>query len=64
MGLIAINIIRNLREINVEGNQLTYMPCGLLRLKRVTSLGVRNNFMHPLLWRNLTKGNNVQVNFK
>ena len=59
---------RRLVELNAEGNQLPAMPVGALKLKEMKYLRVRNNFMHPLFWRENTKnepqvGNTYQTSF-
>lgn len=51
-----------LRELNLEGNQLGAMPMGALSLN-LKYLKIRNNFMHPLLWRE-TVDNQPQVTYK
>lgn len=43
--------LKRLRELNVEGNQLPAMPVGLLKLQHLKHVRVRNNFMHPLFWK-------------
>jgi len=50
---------RSVREINLEGNQLPAMPCGALLLE-LNYLNVKNNFMHPLFWKENTR-NQPQV---
>ena len=58
---------RRLRELNVEGNQLPALSYGCLKLPNLKYLRVRNNFMHPLFWKESTQ-NQPQVylltNFK
>ncbi|KAK3095277.1 hypothetical protein FSP39_012616 [Pinctada imbricata] len=49
-----ISNMRNLRELNMEGNQLPAMPCGALLLD-LFYLNVKNNFMHPLFWKENTQ---------
>ncbi|KAL5005485.1 hypothetical protein ScPMuIL_018941 [Solemya velum] len=46
--------LRNLQALNVDGNQLPALPCGALHLN-LMYLGVRNNFMHPLFWKENTQ---------
>lgn len=53
--LFVIFFIRNLRELNVEGNQLPAMPSGALNLQNLIKLNVRNNLMHPLFWKENSK---------
>lgn len=43
----------------MEGNQLPAMPCGALLLD-LFYLNVKNNFMHPLFWKEHTQ-NQPQV---
>ncbi|XP_078614118.1 uncharacterized protein LOC144883440 isoform X2 [Branchiostoma floridae x Branchiostoma japonicum] len=43
--------LQKLYDLNLEGNQLAAMPCGALKLRRLKHLKVKNNFMHPLLWK-------------
>ncbi|XP_066267668.1 uncharacterized protein [Branchiostoma lanceolatum] len=43
--------LQKLYDLNLEGNQLAAMPCGSLKLRRLKHLKVKNNFMHPLLWK-------------
>ncbi|XP_060070630.1 leucine-rich repeat-containing protein 63-like [Ylistrum balloti] len=49
-----ISQFRSLRELNMEGNQLPAMPCGALLLE-LNYLNVKNNFMHPLFWKENTR---------
>lgn len=42
---------RRLKELNVAGNELRYLPCGMLRLESLRRLAIRDNYMHPLLWK-------------
>ena len=59
--MYVIHVVdRKLRELNVEGNQLTALPVGMLRLRRLESLRVRNNFLHPLFWKESSR-NTPQV---
>ncbi|KAL3847912.1 hypothetical protein ACJMK2_018802 [Sinanodonta woodiana] len=46
--------LQNLKEMNLEGNQLPAMPSGALRL-HLDFLNVKNNYMHPLFWRENTQ---------
>ncbi|ESO92913.1 hypothetical protein LOTGIDRAFT_232977 [Lottia gigantea] len=48
-----IKYMKNLVELNIEGNQLPAMPCGALTLN-LQYLNVKNNFMHPLFWKEHT----------
>ena len=43
-------MIRNLRKLNVEGNELIGLPPSLLSLP-LTHVLIGGNFMHPALWR-------------
>ncbi|XP_063428847.1 leucine-rich repeat-containing protein 63-like [Mytilus trossulus] len=47
-------LTRCLRELNLEGNQLPAMPSGALGLE-LDYLNVKNNFMHPLFWKENTQ---------
>ncbi|ELU10423.1 hypothetical protein CAPTEDRAFT_209667 [Capitella teleta] len=49
-----IRNLENLTELNLEGNELAAMPAGALRLPGLQYLKVRNNFMHPLFWKENT----------
>ena len=42
--------LKSLCVLNVEGNQLSGLPCGILELRDVKQILASNNFMHPLLW--------------
>ena len=57
---LLLVLIRSIREMNLEGNQLTSLPAPMLRLRHLRHLGVRNNYMHPLFWRENSK-NTAQV---
>ncbi len=39
----------------MEGNELIALPFGFLKLRRIKLLLVRNNYMHPLLWKENTR---------
>ena len=47
----SLNYFRRLKELNVAGNELRYLPCGMLRLDALRRLAIRDNYMHPLLWK-------------
>nr|XP_054771313.1 uncharacterized protein LOC129279242 [Lytechinus pictus] len=49
--------LKRLRALNLEGNQLPALPCGMLKLRDLHYLRVINNFMHPLLWRENSQNN-------
>ncbi|KAK6195404.1 hypothetical protein SNE40_000842 [Patella caerulea] len=48
-----ISKMKYLLELNLEGNQLPAMPSGALKLN-LQYLNVKNNFMHPLFWKENT----------
>ena len=52
---------RNLRRLNIEGNQLAGLPSTALSLP-LTQLLPGDNYMHPLLWHENTR-NQPQVNW-
>ena len=52
---VALALLRYLRELNLEGNQLVALPTGMLRLRHLRHLCVRNNFLHPLFWKDNSK---------
>ena len=47
---IFINI-RNLKTLNYEGNELEYLPCSMLAMESLEQINVKNNYLHPLIWR-------------
>ncbi|XP_064615191.1 leucine-rich repeat-containing protein 63-like [Liolophura sinensis] len=47
--------LSQLREIVMEGNQVPALPWSILKLRRLRAVNVRNNFMHPLFWKDYTK---------
>ncbi|KAK7480474.1 hypothetical protein BaRGS_00028291 [Batillaria attramentaria] len=49
-----IKYLKKLEELDLDGNQLPALPAGVLNL-RLTAIRVRNNFMHPLFWKDHTK---------
>ena len=51
---------RNLRLLNVEGNQLGALPCGALQLTSLKYLNIKNNYVHPLFWQEHSR-NSPQV---
>eukprot|EP00118_Oscarella_pearsei_P011738 m.81034 g.81034 ORF g.81034 m.81034 type:complete len:108 (+) comp36213_c0_seq11:1373-1696(+) len=46
----CISVSSSLKCLNVEGNQLAGLPCGMLDLSNIQQLHVENNFMHPFFW--------------
>lgn len=52
-----IRHLKRLRALNLEGNQLAALPCGMLKLRELRYLRVINNFMHPLLWKENSQNN-------
>jgi Leucine-rich repeat (LRR) protein len=50
-----IEALKILKILNLEGNQLIYLPCSMLtkEAKSMLRVNVKNNFMHPMIWRDL-----------
>ena len=51
---------RALEILNLEGNELPAMPAGALKLRELSELNVRRNFMHPVFWSDFSR-NEPQV---
>ncbi|XP_067896267.1 leucine-rich repeat-containing protein 63-like isoform X2 [Heterodontus francisci] len=47
--LVSVLPAGKLQYLNVEGNELITLPCGLLQLQ-LKHVRVANNYMHPLFW--------------
>ncbi|EDV22037.1 uncharacterized protein TRIADDRAFT_59607 [Trichoplax adhaerens] len=45
---------RNLRILNLEGNEIVALPCDVMNLD-LKHLYIANNYIHPLFWANYTK---------
>ena len=50
-----------LNTFNVEGNELEYLPSTMLKMKQLKQMNLKNNYMHPLVWRKYLQ-NQVPVN--
>uniref|UniRef100_A0A2C9KTQ7 Leucine-rich repeat-containing protein 63 n=1 Tax=Biomphalaria glabrata TaxID=6526 RepID=A0A2C9KTQ7_BIOGL len=50
-----ISLLRTLKVLDLEGNQLHALPAGCLTLPHLTHVNLRNNFMHPLFWKDYSK---------
>ncbi|XP_006825000.1 uncharacterized protein LOC100367292 [Saccoglossus kowalevskii] len=46
-----IKQLHYIRELNLEGNQLAALPSNALKFRYLRYLKVKNNFMHPLFWK-------------
>ena len=51
---------RHLRKLHLQGNELAGLPSTTAELRSLKTVNVANNFMHPLLWREMTR-NQPQV---
>jgi len=51
---------RTLRILSLEGNEIEYMPSCMLQMTNLQQLNVKNNYLHPLIWRKLLV-NSAQV---
>lgn len=49
-----------MKTFDLEGNELEYLPCCMLRMHNLKQMNVKNNYLHPLIWRKLLV-NNAQV---
>ncbi|XP_059164168.1 uncharacterized protein LOC131947097 isoform X2 [Physella acuta] len=47
--------LQSLKVLDLEGNQLPALPASCLFMANLAHVNVRNNFMHPLFWRENTK---------
>lgn len=45
--------LRKLNSLNYEGNEIEYLPSCMLKMKRLEHINVKNNYLHPLIWRRL-----------
>ncbi|GAB1605807.1 hypothetical protein Ahia01_000863000 [Argonauta hians] len=52
----------NLDELNVEGNKLTMLSSGLLKLDLI-KFSARNNFLHPLFWADALRRFNEEYRY-
>ncbi|XP_035158538.3 leucine-rich repeat-containing protein 63 isoform X2 [Callithrix jacchus] len=62
---IAFNFITvlppgSLEKLTVDGNELSFFPCGILELN-LTKLQFENNFTHPCFWRDNSLNNPQQL---
>ncbi len=47
--------------MNLEGNELEYLPSCLLKMKKLENINVKNNYLHPLIWRKYIYHQNISV---
>jgi hypothetical protein len=50
-----ISQLRRLKKLNLEGNELAGLPSSAAQMRRLKQLNVDSNFMHLLLWREMTR---------
>ncbi|CAG5134868.1 unnamed protein product [Candidula unifasciata] len=43
--------LKSLHTLDLEGNQITALPASCLHMEKLTQVNVRNNFMHPVFWK-------------
>lgn len=53
--------LRTLKTLNLEGNEIEFMPCCMLNMYNLKQINVKNNYLHPIIWRKL-QINSAQVN--
>ena len=51
--LKTLKILRKLKNLNYEGNEIEYLPGCMLKMKRLKNINVKKNYLHPLIWRKL-----------
>jgi hypothetical protein len=40
-----------LKYLNVEGNEIEYLPSSMLTMHHLLKINVKNNYLHPVLWK-------------
>ncbi|GFO40033.1 leucine-rich repeat-containing protein 63 [Plakobranchus ocellatus] len=52
---VEISRLKSLQILDLEGNQIPALPAKCLDMMSLTHVNVRNNFMHPLFWKENTR---------
>ncbi|CAL1546904.1 unnamed protein product [Lymnaea stagnalis] len=50
-----MSFLQSLKVLDIEGNQIPALPASCLTMLNLSHVNVRNNFMHPLFWKENTK---------
>ncbi len=43
-----------MKFLDYEGNEIEYLPGSMLSMKKMEYINVKNNYLHPLIWRKHT----------